>query len=99
MLLARLVDGRLWRINSLSLVVLVCGGELPPELPVPSDVDIVALPADHPAAPVRFAAACSAIIGIDWMPDDPVPMTPTRKVMKADLVQQYLAANPGHQQV
>jgi hypothetical protein len=28
-----------------------------------------------------------------------MPMTPTRKVMKADLVQQYLAANPGHTQV
>jgi cyclohexanecarboxylate-CoA ligase len=28
-----------------------------------------------------------------------MPMTPTRKVMKADLVQQYLAANPGHKQV
>jgi hypothetical protein len=28
-----------------------------------------------------------------------MPMTPTRKVMKADLVQQYLAANPGRAQV
>ena len=28
-------------------------------------------------------AACSAMIGIDWMADDPVPMTPTRWPVKS----------------
>ena len=31
-------------------------------------------------------AACSAISGIDWMPDDPVPITATRLPAKFDLV-------------
>ena len=29
------------------------------------------------------SAACLAITGIDWMPDDPVPMTPTRLPVKS----------------
>jgi len=31
---------------------------------------------------VRWAA-CSAITGIDWMADEPVPMTPTRRPVKS----------------
>ena len=31
---------------------------------------------------VRWAA-CSAMTGIDWMPDEPVPMTPTRMPVKS----------------
>ncbi len=27
--------------------------------------------------------ACSAMTGIDWMPDEPVPMTPTRWPVKS----------------
>ena len=27
--------------------------------------------------------ACSAMIGIDWMPDEPVPMMPTRMPLKS----------------
>ena len=29
------------------------------------------------------SAACWAMIGIDWMPDEPVPMTPTRLPVKS----------------
>ena len=29
------------------------------------------------------SAACSAMSGIDWMPDEPVPMTPTRLPVKS----------------
>ena len=29
------------------------------------------------------APACSAISGIDWMPDEPVPMTATRLPVKS----------------
>ena len=29
------------------------------------------------------SAACSAISGIDWMPDEPVPMTATRLPVKS----------------
>jgi hypothetical protein len=28
-------------------------------------------------------AACSAMIGIDWIADEPVPMTPTRRPVKS----------------
>ena len=46
----------------------------------------VAAPASRSSASAgrrSGAAACSAISGIDWMPDEPVPITPTRWPVKS----------------